>query len=217
MHIEPGILAAPKLVYANATAVATLAAHASGYLKRPGDILRTVLAAVFFSIFMEIFHMPVGPSELHFVGASAVYFVFGFLPTLFGFAIGLALQGLLFEPQDLVHLGVNSLSLMLPLVATHLVLGRQFTKGEAGRLASWREIVKFDAMYYAGVTGMVGFWLALGQEATPVADWALFAVAYVPLTVCEPIFTAGVVRLLGAAKSNRFVATATNIGALRLA
>ena len=53
-------------------------------------IVKIALAAVFFSLFMEAFHMPVGPSELHFVGASAVYFVFGFLPALFGFAIGLS-------------------------------------------------------------------------------------------------------------------------------
>ncbi|MNR29417.1 cobalt transport protein CbiM [compost metagenome] len=75
---------------------------------------------------MEVFHLPVGASELHFVGASAVYIIFGFIPSWFGFAIGLLLQGLLFEPQDLVHLGVNSLSLMLPLIAAHGLLGRRF-------------------------------------------------------------------------------------------
>lgn len=32
-----------------------------------------------------------------------------------------------------------------------------------------------DAVYYAGVTLMVGFWLSISNDAAPVADWALFA------------------------------------------
>lgn len=217
MHIEPGILAAPKLVYANGAALVTLAAHVGGYLKRPGDIIRTALAALFFSVFMEMFHMPVGPSELHFVGASAVYFLFGFLPTLFGFAIGLALQGLLFEPQDLVHLGVNALSLMLPLIATHLAIGRHFYRADDPTRIAWTSVVKFDAAYYAGVTAMVGFWLALGEEATPFADWAMFALAYLPLVFVEPLFTTAVLKLLANARDNRIVRAVTTVADLRFA
>lgn len=217
MHIEPGILAASKLVYANGAALATLAGHAGGYLKRPGDLVRTVLAAVFFSVFMEMFHMPVGPSELHFVGASAVYFLFGFLPTLFGFAIGLALQGLLFEPQDLVHLGVNSLSLMLPLVATHLAVGRHFYRGDDATRVAWKSVVKFDAAYYVGVTGMVGFWLAIGEEATPFPDWAVFALSYLPLVFIEPLFTTAVLKLLANVRDHRLVRAITTVAELRFA
>ena len=47
----------------------------------------------------------------------------------------------------------------------------------------------FDAAYYSGVVAMVGFWLFLGEEATPLADWALFAASYLPLVLCEPVFT----------------------------
>ncbi len=93
MHIEPGILNASKVLFANVTAVGTLTPFVPKVFKRPGTIVKVALAAVFFSVFMEMFHLPVGASELHFVGASAVYFTFGFIPTLFGFAIGLALQG----------------------------------------------------------------------------------------------------------------------------
>ena len=96
MHIEPGILSAPQIAAANATALATLAAHSGGLVRRPLDIVKTLLAAAAFSLLMEIWHQPVGPSELHFIGASTIYFLFGFVPTLFGFAIGLALQALLF-------------------------------------------------------------------------------------------------------------------------
>jgi cobalt/nickel transport system permease protein len=97
VHIEVGILSAPEMGGANAAALATLTARASEFRRRPLDLGKTLLATVFFSLFMEVWHQPVGPSELHFIGASMVYFVFGFVPTMFGFALGLALQAALFE------------------------------------------------------------------------------------------------------------------------
>ncbi len=181
MHIEPGILSATKIIGANAAALGTLTAHAPGFLRRPLDLARALLAAVFFSLFMEVWHLPVGPSELHFIGASTIYFVFGFLPTLFGFALGLLLQAVLFEPQDLVHLGVNSLSLIVPLIAAHATVGRRLLGEE---LVAWSSVLRFDALYYGGVVAMVGFWLALGDERTPLADWALFAASYLPVVLC---------------------------------
>lgn len=216
MHIEPGVLNAAKVLYANVTAIATLAAFSPKLIIRPDNVIKTLLAAAFFSVFMEVFHLPVGASELHFVGASAVYFVFGFIPTLFGFAMGLLLQGLLFEPQDLVHLGVNSLSLMLPLIAAHGLLGRRFFS-EGGRRIRWAEVVKFDAVYYTGVVAMVGFWLSMGEEPTPLNNWALFAVSYLPLVLCEPLFTCLVVRTLKRYTDNFLVGRFTCVKTLNLA
>ena len=40
MHIEPGILSAPQIAAANATALATLAAHSGGLVRRPLDMRR---------------------------------------------------------------------------------------------------------------------------------------------------------------------------------
>ena len=216
MHIEPGVLNAAKVLYANVTAIATLAAFSPKLIIRPDNVIKTLLAAAFFSVFMEVFHLPVGASELHFVGASAVYFVFGFIPMLFGFAMGLLLQGLLFEPQDLVHLGVNSLSLMLPLIAAHGLLGRRFFS-EGGRRIRWAEVVKFDAVYYTGVVAMVGFWLSMGEEPTPLNNWALFAVSYLPLVLCEPLFTCLVVRTLKRYTDNFLVGRFTCVKTLSLA
>lgn len=211
IRIERGVLNATKIVYANAAAIGTLAAHASGLIKVPSDIVKTVLAAAFFSVFMD-FHMPGGPSELHFVGASAVYFIFGFIPTLLGFAIGLALQGLPFEPQGLVHLGVKSLSFMVPLIVTHMAFGRRFFS--EGLSVSWRHILAFDARSHAGV---VGFWLLLGDEATPLADWAIFALAYLPLVLCEPVFTFVVLRLMKKVEDKPLVRDFTAITQLSVA
>lgn len=217
MHIEPGVLNAAKVLSANAGAVTTLAVYAPGLVRRPIEIGKVLLAAAFFSVFMQVFHMPVGASELHFVGASAVYFTFGFLPTLFGFAIGLLLQGMIFEPQDLLHLGVNSLSLILPLIATHELIGKRFFQTDDKTPVKWSTIVRFDAAYYSGVVGMVGFWLALGNEPTPFYNWLIFAASYLPLVFCEPLFTWGVVRLLNRVDPKSIVRRLTAIDQLKIA
>jgi cobalt/nickel transport system permease protein len=216
MHIEPGVLNASKILLANVAAIGTLSGYVARLIK-PVIVVKAALAAVFFSIFMEIFHLPIGPSELHFVGASTVYLTFGFIPTLFGFAVGLAFQGLLFEPQDLLHLGVNSLSLMLPLIATHAVFGKRFF-GSGTRIAvRWTSILKFDAPYYAGVVAMVGFWLSLGDEPAPLYSWLLFAASYLPLVFCEPAFTYVVLRLLKRVDDRPAVRNLTTVQQLVLA
>jgi len=189
MHIEPGMLAQSRIIGADIAAVGLLLTYAPALIKRPALWLRTALAAIFFSLFMQAFHMKVGPSELHFVGAMPIYLLLGFLPTLFGFALGLLLQGLLFEPQDLLHLAVNTLSLVVPLMALHYPLGRRL-KATLDVTA----IVKLDACYYAGVTAMVGFWLLIGEDATALADWARFAASYLSLVLLEPVFTVLIVK-----------------------
>ncbi len=216
MHIEPGLLDAAKIASANAVALGTLGASAWGFVSRPADILKTLLAAAFFSIFMQIWHLQVGPSELHLIGASAIYFTFGFLPTLFGFALGLALQCLLFEPQDLVHLGVNSLSLMIPLIAVHAAFGRRFFARD-GLQTRWSSVLRFDAAYYAGVVAMVGFWLAQGQEPTAFQSWAAFAASYLPLVALEPVFTLLALKGLKRFENARPVRVLTVAPLLRLA
>ena len=131
MHIEPGILSSAKIAAANLAAASLLAVQAPQLIKKPQLILRTLLAALFFSVFMQSFHMPAGASELHFIGAMPIYLTLGFVPTLLGFGLGLLLQGVIFEPADLLHLGVNVLSLAVPLVALHLGLGRKLAAGAA--------------------------------------------------------------------------------------
>lgn len=215
MHIEPGILAAGKVAAANAAALATLGSQASGFLRRPGDIPKTLLAAGFFTLFMQIWHMQVGPSELHLIGASTIYFTFGFLPTMFGFALGLLIQGLLFEPQDLVHLGVNSLSLMVPLIAAHAAVGRACFEGAAS--VRWSGVLRFDGVYYGGVVAMVGFWLLLGDEPAPATQWAVFALSYLPLVLCEPAISLGLLRLIARFRDTALVARLTAVGRLSFA
>ncbi len=217
MHIEPGLLAPTKVLLANVSALSLLGLYAQGLLKQPADLVRTLIAALFFSVFMQGFHLPVGPSELHFVGAMAIYLTLGFLPTLYGFALGLLLQGLLFDPLDLQHLAVNALSLILPLLAVHYGLGRQLRAAASGKRIGWATLVKLDALYYSGVTLMVGFWLLAAEVATPLAAWAAFATSYLAIVAIEPLVTYGALRLLKRYEDRPLVATCFSVGALRLA
>jgi cobalt/nickel transport system permease protein len=193
MHIEPGILSGAKIAAANLAAVSLVAAQAPQLLRKPQLVLRTLLAALFFSVFMQSFHLPAGASELHFIGAMPIYLTLGFVPALLGFGLGLLLQGVVFEPADLLHLGVNFLSLAVPLLALHATLGRRLAAGAATHIGA---VLRLDAAYYAGVALMVGFWLAMGEVATPFAEWTAFAAAYLPVVLIEPVFTVAVVRLL---------------------
>lgn len=221
MHIEPGFVSPAKVVFANAGAIAVFAwgckEQIKEFLGKPWVPVKSLLAAGFFSLFMQSFHMPVGPSELHFVGAMAMYLTLGFTPTLLGFAIGLLFQGLVFEPGDLYHLGVNSLSLMVPLVGLHYAAGRRYFDQSVSARLSWARIVKLDAMYYAGVTGMVGFWLMIGEVETPFTAWAAFASSYLALVVCEPLVTYAAVRGLKSIEDHDLVGHLTAVRDLKLA
>lgn len=191
MHIEPGVLAAGKIVAANALAIGVMGVAALAGLRRPHRLLRTLLAAAFFTLCMQAFHLKVGPSELHFLGAMPIYLLFGLVPTLLGFALGLLAQGWLFEPADLLHLSVNTLSLAVPLLAVHAGLGRRLARVDL------RTVLRLDASYYAGVTAMVGLWLASGEVATPWLDWLKFAASYLGVVALEPLLT---IAVLGAAR-----------------
>ncbi|QTD46839.1 energy-coupling factor ABC transporter permease [Ottowia testudinis] len=191
MHIEIGILSQPKLLLAATAATALVSAHLLPVFKKPAQapavLLRTLLAAFFFSLLMQLWHLSVGPSELHLVGAMPIYLLFGFLPTLFGFGIGLLLQALVFEPQDLVHLAVNFLSLAVPLLAVHHLLGKRLQR------LTVANVLKLDAVYYAGVTLMVGFWLSISAAPAALEGWATFAASYLLLVLIEPVLTIALV------------------------
>ena len=215
MHIEPGIIAQAKVMAANVGATGLLLAYARDLIKNPADIVRMLVAAVFFSLFMQGFHVKVGPSELHFVGAMIIYLTLGFVPTLIGFAVGLLLQGVLFEPLDLPHLAVNSLSLIVPLIAVHYTLGRKLRERDA--VITWKNILKLDAMYYSGVTAMVGFWLAISNVATSFTAWATFASSYLVLVACEPLLTYSALRLLKRHEGSKIVDLCFAVKPLKLA
>ncbi|MFZ2855059.1 MAG: energy-coupling factor ABC transporter permease [Rhodocyclaceae bacterium] len=199
MHIEPGHIHAAKIIAANTVAIALLGSQSLQLVKQPQLIVRTLLAAIFFTACMQAFHLPVGPSELHFLGAMPIYLTLGFVPALLGFGLGLLVQGLLFTPTDLVHLGVNTLSLALPLCLLHAAFGKRLATLDL------KTIVKLDAVYYGGVTLMVGFWLALSEVATPLAAFAAFAISYASIVIAEPLLTWAIVKGLARGKGHATV------------
>ena len=197
MHIEIGILSPEKIAYASAGATALIAAYSADWLKSPTTWLRTGLAAFFFSVLMQVWHLPIGPSELHMVGAMPIYLLLGSVPTLLGFGLGLLLQGLIFEPQDLAHLSINFLRLAVPLVVLHHSMGKKVQNLPSLQDLRVAHVLKLDAVYYSGVTLMVGFWLSMSNVSTPVADWAMFAASYLSMVLIEPVVTIGLIGLLG--------------------
>ena len=218
MHIEPGFVQPAKVMMANAGALG-LAAWAAkeqvkDWAKAPWTFVKTGIAAMAFTVFMQSFAMPVGPSELHFVGAMVMYLTLGFLPTLMGFAIGLALQGFAFSPWDLQHLGVNSLSLMLPLIAVHYTAGKKLFDADAKTRFTFARTLKLDAMYYAGVTSMVGFWLWFGGSETALASWLAFATSYLAVVAIEPVLTYVIVTGLKKVENSRAVQNLSVVGQL---
>lgn len=217
MHIEPGYIVQAKVMAADAVALGVLAYYAKDLIKRPVDLVKTLLAAVFFSLFMQSFHMSIGPSELHFIGATAMYLTLGFLPTLLGFAVGLLLQGLLFEPGDLPHLAVNSLSLIVPLVVMHKTLGHKLFDPNTGWRVSWANILKLDAIYYSGVILMVGFWLSISQVETPLIAWAAWASSYLAVVAVEPLVSYTIVRAMKHFEANAVIGQWFEVRRLTLA
>ncbi len=213
MHIEPGLINSIKLTAASATAIGVLAYYAKTLLLQPTLILRTLAAALFLTLFMQVYSVSVGPSELHFLAAMPLYLLLGFIPTLFGFALGLLLQGLLFDPADMMNLAANALSLILPLIALHYTIGQKIAAGRISRSA----ILKLDAVFYAGVTGMVGFWLLLSGSETPFAAWAAFASSYLIIVMIEPLLTYATIRLMKRHEERPLLANLFTIRSLKLA
>ena len=119
----------------------------------------------------------------------------------------------LLAPTNVLLANVSALGLL----AVHYGLGRKLREAASGKRIHWATIVKLDALYYSGVTLMVGFWLLAAEVATPLAAWAAFATSYLAIVAIEPLVTYGALRLLKRHEDRPLVATCFSVGALRLA
>jgi ABC-type Co2+ transport system permease subunit len=171
MHIEPGYLNAVKITVANASAIGVLfyGIKLAGERFYPATLLKALGAVLTFTVFMSILSISIaGVSEIHFIGAVVLYALFGYVATLIAFPVGLLIQGFFFAPSDLVHIGVNTLSLIIPLIVLHKTLGRRFFEKKTYGIISLSKLIRLDAIYYSGVTAMVGFWLISSDVVTPL-------------------------------------------------
>jgi cobalt/nickel transport system permease protein len=195
MHIEIGIIEPTRLMAANAAAAALVASQLPALAKSPALLPRAGAVAVVVAVLMQSWKLPVGPSELHLIGATTAYLFAGLPATILGFALALALQCLI-EPQDVAHLGVNILSLGLPLLALHLTFGQRLFDAALGERFTFARVLRLDATYYAGVAAMVAFWLGVSSDPLPVRDWAMWALAYLPVFMGEAAISFAAVTLV---------------------
>ncbi|MGL4241572.1 MAG: energy-coupling factor ABC transporter permease, partial [Beijerinckiaceae bacterium] len=77
MHIEIGIIEPLRLTAANAAAAALVATQLPALAKSPGLSGRVGVVGAGVAILMQAWHMPVGPSELHLIGATTAYLFAG--------------------------------------------------------------------------------------------------------------------------------------------
>jgi cobalt/nickel transport system permease protein len=78
-------------------------------------------------------------------------------------------------------------------------------------------VLRLDAVYYAGVVAMVGFWLLLSTDAFAMADWARWALAYMPILLLEAMLSFIAVTVIGRWRHRAPVQVYTELGRLRLA
>lgn len=217
MHIEVGIIDPVRLALANAAALGVVASQLPALVRSPLALPKTAIAAVLFTVLMQVWHFPVGPSELHLIGATTIYMLFGFTPAILGFALGLVFQAFIFEPNDIPHLGVNALSLMVPMIAVHYSFGRSLFDARLQDRFSLGKVLRIDAVYYAGVSAMVGFWLMISNDAVALADWATWVAAYFPVFLVEAFITFGAVMVIKGFRGNTAVARMTEVDRLTFA
>jgi ABC-type Co2+ transport system permease subunit len=196
MHIEPGIVTGAKLVlsYATATVAAGCALKLAAETMREQGIasfaLRTFTTTVLvFSFFELLPHFRVGVSEVHFILGSTLFLLFGAAPAAFGLALGLLLQGLMFEPADLPQYGMNVTTLLVPLFAIRSLAGRIIPRNTAYVDLDYRQALALSAAYQSGIVAWVAFWALYGAGfgAANLAAIATFAASYALVIAIEPL------------------------------
>lgn len=117
MHISEGVLSAPILIGGAALA---LGGVARGLKDIDGDRIpkAAILAAMFFTA--SLIHVKIGPGSTHLVlsGLTGLLMGWAAFPVI---ALGLLLQGLLFQFGGLSTLGVNTFNIAAPAVLLGLI------------------------------------------------------------------------------------------------
>lgn len=206
MHIEPGIVEAPKLVlsYVTAGGAGANALYLAGQLFKDrglGALVgRTVATTALVFVFFQVFpHYPVGVSEVHLILGSTLFLIFGAAPAAFGLAGGLLLQGLFVAPFDLPQYGMNVTTLLVPLFALQFVAHKVIAPETPYVQLKYRQALALSTTYQAGIVSWVAFWALYGEglASQTVTDIVTFGAAYLLVIIVEPLADLGV---LAAAK-----------------
>lgn len=212
MHIEPGIVAGPKMALAHGTAAAAAAYTARlaiDDLRMHGlasFALRTVIAAIGVFISFEVMpHFAVGISEVHFILGTTLFLILGAAPAAIGLALGLLVQGLFFAPTDLPMYFVNVSTLLWPLFAIDALARRIIPAATAYVDLQYLDVLKLSLTYQGGIVAWVAFWAVYGQGfgSENLAAIASFGAAYLLVVLVEPVVDLGALAIAKALRPAR--------------
>lgn len=212
MHIEPGIVAGPKMALAHGTAAAAAAYTARlaiDDLRTHGlasFALRTVIAAIGVFISFEVMpHFAVGISEVHFILGTTLFLILGSAPAAIGLALGLLVQGLFFAPSDLPMYFVNVSTLLWPLFAIDALAKRIIPAATPFVDLQYLDVLKLSLTYQGGIVAWVAFWAVYGQGfgSENLAAIASFGAAYLLVVLVEPVVDLGALAIAKALRPAR--------------
>lgn len=212
MHIEPGIVAGPKMALAHGTAAAAAAYTARlaiDDLRTHGlasFALRTVIAAIGVFISFEVMpHFAVGISEMHFILGTTLFLILGSAPAAIGLALGLLVQGLFFAPTDLPMYFVNVSTLLWPLFAIDALAKRFIPAATPFVDLQYLDVLKLSLTYQGGIVAWVAFWAVYGQGfgSENLAAIASFGAAYLLVVLVEPVVDLGALAIAKALRPAR--------------
>jgi hypothetical protein len=196
MHIEPGVVTGAKLALGSVTAAGAATVSAKmvweNLVQRGAAslIARSAMATAATFVFFELLpHLAVGPSEVHLILGSTLLLMLGTAPAAVGLALGLLLQGLLMSPTDLPQYGMNVTTLLVPLLALHMVTKSVVAGGTAYVDLTYTQALKLSTTYQAGVVAWVAFWVVWGEGASmsTLASLSTFGAAYMTVVLIEPL------------------------------
>ena len=212
MHIEPGIVAGPKMALAHGTAAAAAAYTARLAIddlrthSLASFALRTVIAAIGVFISFEVMpHFAVGISEVHFILGTTLFLILGAAPAAIGLALGLLVQGLFFAPTDLSMYFVNVSTLLWPLFAIDALAKRIIPAATAYVDLQYLDVLKLSLTYQGGIVAWVAFWAVYGQGfgSENLAAIASFGAAYLLVVLVEPVVDLGALAIAKALRPAR--------------
>ena len=212
MHIEPGLVAGPKMALAHGTAAATAAYTARlaiDDLRTHGlasFALRTVIAAIGVFVSFEVLpHFAVGISEVHFILGTTLFLILGAAPAAIGLALGLLVQGLFFAPTDLPMYFVNVSTLLWPLFAVDALAKRIIPAATPYVDLQYLDVLKLSLTYQGGIVAWVAFWAVCGQGfgSENLAAIASFGAAYLLVVLVEPVVDLGALAIAKALRPAR--------------
>lgn len=196
MHMEPGLVDSTKILlsYATATAAlgyaAKLAWDATGRDGAGAVLARSLFASLLVLVFFEVLPtQPIGVSEVHLILGSTLLLVLGAAPAAVGLAVGLAMQGLLFAPEDLPQIGMNLTTLLVPLFAIEALARRVIAPNTRYVDIGYAQTLKLSMAYQGGIVVWVGFWAIYGRgvDAENLSNIGAFGLAYMAVVLLEPL------------------------------